>query len=247
MRGRMLADDRRGVAKASRAIRVDRRHAERRRRIRRMDTIDTPSKPTKCDGPTSTATSNVRPRAADRRAPPPAPSTSVRRAAPRARPGRRPDRGRGRGQMAVDRCRQRRRRSRIPAAGDGGCSDQASWLPATPLPSARFGMVAFAMPTILTREQVTAIAALAHLELDAAELDLFARQLGEHSGLRRIRCSRSIRLACRPPRAWSRGRPRIAPTRSVRRSIIADALANAPDADRTRLDAGFFRVPRVIG
>ena len=39
-------------------------------------------------------------------------------------------------------------------------------------------MVAFAMPTILTREQVTAIAALAHLELDAAELDLFARQLG---------------------------------------------------------------------
>ena len=33
-----------------------------------------------------------------------------------------------------------------------------------------------------------------------------------------IRCSRSIRPACRPPRAWSRGRPRIAPTRLVRRS-----------------------------
>ena len=28
---------------------------------------------------------------------------------------------------------------------------------------------------------------------------------------------------------------------------IADTLANAPDADRTRLEGGFFRVPRVIG
>ena len=28
---------------------------------------------------------------------------------------------------------------------------------------------------------------------------------------------------------------------------IADTLANAPDADRTRLEGGFFKVPRVIG
>src|SRR5262249_61166067 len=39
-------------------------------------------------------------------------------------------------------------------------------------------MLAFAMPSSLTREQVTAVAALANLDLDPAEIDLFARQLG---------------------------------------------------------------------
>ena len=40
-------------------------------------------------------------------------------------------------------------------------------------------MLAFGMPAGFTRDQIAAIAALAHLDLDAAEIDLFARQLGE--------------------------------------------------------------------
>ena len=40
-------------------------------------------------------------------------------------------------------------------------------------------MLAFGMPAAFTRDQIAAIAALAQLELDAAEIDLFARQLGD--------------------------------------------------------------------
>src|SRR5439155_26385183 len=40
-------------------------------------------------------------------------------------------------------------------------------------------MLASPMPSGFTRDEVAAIAALAHLELDASEIDLFARQLGE--------------------------------------------------------------------
>jgi len=36
-------------------------------------------------------------------------------------------------------------------------------------------MLAFVMPAAFTREQIAAIAALANLELDASESDLFAR------------------------------------------------------------------------
>ena len=39
-------------------------------------------------------------------------------------------------------------------------------------------MLAFAMP-VLTRAQVEAVAALAHLELEPGEVELFARQLGD--------------------------------------------------------------------
>ena len=40
-------------------------------------------------------------------------------------------------------------------------------------------MLASDMPALFTREDVAKIAALANLELDSAEMDLFARQLGE--------------------------------------------------------------------
>ena len=50
------------AAIARRAVVVDRRDAERRLEAAATDRSTTPSKPTKCDGPTSTATSNVRPR-----------------------------------------------------------------------------------------------------------------------------------------------------------------------------------------
>src|SRR3979490_121331 len=42
-----------------------------------------------------------------------------------------------------------------------------------------FRMLAFAMAGGFTRTDVAAIAALANLELDAFELELFARQLGD--------------------------------------------------------------------
>jgi len=99
------------------------------------------------------------------------------------------------------------------------------------------------MPSEFTRERVAEIAALANLELEPAELDLFARQLGE-----------ILAYADQVQQADTAG---VAPTASVvtrhsadradvvRPSLaIDDALANAPDA---ALDAGLFKVPRVIG
>ena len=40
-------------------------------------------------------------------------------------------------------------------------------------------MLASAMPAGFTRSEVEAIAALANLELDVSEIEMFARQLGE--------------------------------------------------------------------
>jgi aspartyl-tRNA(Asn)/glutamyl-tRNA(Gln) amidotransferase subunit C len=99
------------------------------------------------------------------------------------------------------------------------------------------------MPAGFTRDQITAIAALAHLELDATEVDLFTRQLGDILAYAEI--VQQIDTSGVPP------------TASVVEGHAADrvdeigpcldreeALAAAPDA---ALDAGFFRVPRVIG
>jgi aspartyl-tRNA(Asn)/glutamyl-tRNA(Gln) amidotransferase subunit C len=104
-------------------------------------------------------------------------------------------------------------------------------------------MLAFAMPSEFTRERVAEIAALAHLELEPAELDLFARQLGE-----------ILAYADQVQRADTAG---VEPTASVvtrhsadREDVVRpslpleEALANAPDA---AVDAGLFKVPRVIG
>jgi aspartyl-tRNA(Asn)/glutamyl-tRNA(Gln) amidotransferase subunit C len=107
-------------------------------------------------------------------------------------------------------------------------------------------MLAFAMPTALTRDDVAAIAALAHLELDGTELDLFARQLGNI--LEYANQVQQVDTTGVPPTAsvvagHSADRPDVvAPSLD-----ISDTLANAPDADRTRLEGGFFKVPRVIG
>jgi aspartyl-tRNA(Asn)/glutamyl-tRNA(Gln) amidotransferase subunit C len=99
------------------------------------------------------------------------------------------------------------------------------------------------MPSEFTRERVAEIAALANLELEPAELDLFARQLGE-----------ILAYADQVQQADTAG---VTPTASVvtrhsadredvvRPSLeIEEALANAPDS---ALDAGLFKVPRVIG
>ena len=94
-----------------------------------------------------------------------------------------------------------------------------------------------------TKDQVAAIAALAHLELDSAEVDLFARQLGD-----------ILAYADQLQRVDTTG---VSPTTSVlarhpvdradqvRPSLDREeALANAPDRED---EAGLFRVPRVIG
>ena len=103
-------------------------------------------------------------------------------------------------------------------------------------------MLAFGMSSGLTREDVAKIAALANLDLDPTELDLFARQLGD-----------ILAYADEVQHIDTTGVP---PTASVVTRHAADrddvvcpsldrpeALANAPDAAP---DAGLFKVPRVI-
>jgi aspartyl-tRNA(Asn)/glutamyl-tRNA(Gln) amidotransferase subunit C len=103
-------------------------------------------------------------------------------------------------------------------------------------------MVAFAVAPVLTREDVAAVAALANLELDASELDRFAKQLGD-----------ILAYAAEVQQIDTTG---VAPTASIIARRPADradvvipslsrdlALANAPDASAA---AGMFKVPRVL-
>jgi aspartyl-tRNA(Asn)/glutamyl-tRNA(Gln) amidotransferase subunit C len=109
-------------------------------------------------------------------------------------------------------------------------------------------MLAFAMPVPLTRAQVEAVAALAHLELDAAEIDLFARQLGDilayASELQQLDTSGV------PPTAYGvAGRSADRPDQVVACLDLADVFGNAPESDRSSKahpGGGFFKVPRVI-
>lgn len=99
------------------------------------------------------------------------------------------------------------------------------------------------MPPELTRDQVSAIAALANLELDAAELDLFARQLGDV--LAAVETLRQLDTAGVPPTASIGTRhPVDRPDQTAPSLDREAALAAAPDG---AVDAGFFRVPRVVG
>jgi aspartyl-tRNA(Asn)/glutamyl-tRNA(Gln) amidotransferase subunit C len=102
---------------------------------------------------------------------------------------------------------------------------------------------------MFSRAEVEAVAALANLELDENEIEMFTRQLGE-----------ILAYADEVQQVDTRGIP---PTASVLTRYPADrpdqvrpsldpaeALANAPDPARAPgpgLTAGLFRVPRVIG
>ncbi len=103
-------------------------------------------------------------------------------------------------------------------------------------------MLAFAMPAGLTRQQVLAVAALANLELDPPEVELFTRQLAD-----------ILTYAERLQQVDTSGIP---PTTHVVTRHVSDrpdevgpsldrseALASAPDAAGLE----FFKVPRVIG
>jgi aspartyl-tRNA(Asn)/glutamyl-tRNA(Gln) amidotransferase subunit C len=104
-------------------------------------------------------------------------------------------------------------------------------------------MLAFGMPAAFTRDQIAAIAALAHLELDPAETDLFARQLGEILAYAEV--VQQIDTTGIPPTASVTAGETPDRPDEIRPSLDRDeALAGAPDV---ALDAGFFRVPRVLG
>ena len=98
------------------------------------------------------------------------------------------------------------------------------------------------MPATFSRSQIEAIASLAHLRLDEEELELYARQLGDI--LEYANQVQNIDTAGVPPTASfaANGADR---SDTVRPSLDrAAALANAPDAS---IEAGLFKVPRVIG
>jgi aspartyl-tRNA(Asn)/glutamyl-tRNA(Gln) amidotransferase subunit C len=104
-------------------------------------------------------------------------------------------------------------------------------------------MLAFGMPAAFTREDVAKIAALANLELDSSEIELFARQLGDI--LNYAEQVQQVDTTGVPPTASVLTRHAADRPDAVRPSLDRDeALRNAPDA---ALDAGFFKVPRVIG
>jgi aspartyl-tRNA(Asn)/glutamyl-tRNA(Gln) amidotransferase subunit C len=104
-------------------------------------------------------------------------------------------------------------------------------------------MLAFAMPVALSRAQVEAIAMLARLELTPAEIDLFARQLGDI--LDHVDQLQRIDTTGVPPTSTIDAPAADDRPDEVRASLDrADALANAPDPAP---EAGLFRVPRVIG
>jgi aspartyl-tRNA(Asn)/glutamyl-tRNA(Gln) amidotransferase subunit C len=103
-------------------------------------------------------------------------------------------------------------------------------------------MLAFAMPSGFSRDEVVRIAALASLELDPSEIELFARQLGDI--LAYATEVQQIDTAGVPPTTAIVMRHSADRTDHVQPSLDREAaLAAAPDAAR---DAGLFRVPRVI-
>ncbi len=107
-------------------------------------------------------------------------------------------------------------------------------------------MLAFAMPAELTRDHVLQVAALANLHLDPSEIDLFARQLGDI--LAYADEVRRVDTTDVPPTAGVVARHASDRADEVQPCLdITDTLANAPDPDHSRLEGGFFKVPRVIG
>jgi aspartyl-tRNA(Asn)/glutamyl-tRNA(Gln) amidotransferase subunit C len=104
-------------------------------------------------------------------------------------------------------------------------------------------MLAFRMPVHFSTADVQAIAALAQLELSTSEIDLFARQLGEF--LEYANQVLAIDTTDVEPTASVMSRQESDRPDEVRPSLDRrEVLAAAPDA---ALDAGFFKVPRVIG
>ncbi|HTO59106.1 MAG TPA: Asp-tRNA(Asn)/Glu-tRNA(Gln) amidotransferase subunit GatC [Vicinamibacterales bacterium] len=96
-----------------------------------------------------------------------------------------------------------------------------------------------------TKEQVLAVAALANLELEPEEVELFARQLGDV--LTHAEELKQVDTTGVSPTAYG-----VAPHTVDRSDVvvpslpIADVVANAPERELLPR-GGFFKVPRVIG
>lgn len=98
-------------------------------------------------------------------------------------------------------------------------------------------------PDPLSAADVARIAALARLELTGEESALFARQLADVLAY----ADQLQRIDTTGVEATAHVRALVTAERedALRPSLsMADAVANAPDGET---DAGFFRVPRVIG
>jgi aspartyl-tRNA(Asn)/glutamyl-tRNA(Gln) amidotransferase subunit C len=99
------------------------------------------------------------------------------------------------------------------------------------------------MSDILTREEVERVAALASLELTEAEIETFTRQLAEI--LEYARQVQQIDTAGVPPTSHGVAARPVDRPDEPRPSIgREEVLSAAPDP---ALQAGLFRVPRVIG
>ena len=99
------------------------------------------------------------------------------------------------------------------------------------------------MPVQFTADEVQAIAALAQLELNADEVQLVGRQLGEFLGYANEVLA--IDTTGVEPTAYVTSHQRSDRPDDLRPSLDrGEALAGAPDA---ALGAGLFKVPRVIG
>ncbi|MES1254748.1 MAG: Asp-tRNA(Asn)/Glu-tRNA(Gln) amidotransferase subunit GatC [Acidobacteriota bacterium] len=99
------------------------------------------------------------------------------------------------------------------------------------------------MPDGFTDKDIAALAALAHLDLSAADMDLFARQLGDI--LAYANEIQQVDTSGIPPTAGVLADHPSDRTDEVAPSLDREAvLANAPDRPR---GATLFRVPRVIG
>jgi aspartyl-tRNA(Asn)/glutamyl-tRNA(Gln) amidotransferase subunit C len=99
------------------------------------------------------------------------------------------------------------------------------------------------MSARLTTSDVERIAALAHLELTADQTQLFAKQLADV--LAYAEQLQAIDTTGVEATAHVDARQTTERADEPRASLsVRDALANAPDG---ALEAGLFRVPRVIG
>ena len=98
------------------------------------------------------------------------------------------------------------------------------------------------MSSSLSREEVLRIAELARLELTADEIELFTRQLG--SILEYVEQIRGLDTTGVPPTSHAMNRPLERDDEP--RPVLSrhDVLAAAPEP---ALEAGLFKVPRVIG
>lgn len=116
------------------------------------------------------------------------------------------------------------------------------------------------MASEFTPDVVLRIAALANLQLEPHEIELFARQLGEilayADEVQQVDTTGvppTARIGGRlgsPGDQTSYGESGATAERAdqVRPSLdIADTLANAPEPDHAQMRGGFFKVPRVIG